>query len=394
LPRGKVPDQLARLYDDTEGQPLYVVETIRAGLAPSQISIAQTSAGLDIGRLPPKVYALIAARLGQLSGPARETAKLAATIGRRFDLELLVQASTTDIDSLVAPLDELWERQILRERGAAGYDFTHDRIREVAYAEIRPAQRKVLHRRVAGALEKAKAPDLDSVSAQLAAHYEQAGLPDRAILFYMRAADVAQRVYANEDAIDLLNRALTLFEFVPSGLSRDQRELTAQTALGVSLVATRGYAAPEVMDVYQRSRDLAQRLGKPLQPPLLRGLAIAAVAQTNFQFAQELGERMLDQAERDGDPVVLVEAHYVLGVTLFWRGQFAESRSHLEDAIAHYSVERSQAHLTGYSQNPAVVCLIRLAVVLWFLGDSYEATRCAEESLALARKVAHPFSLC
>jgi Tetratricopeptide repeat len=89
---------------------------------------------------------------------------------------------------------------------------------------------------------------------------------------------------------------------------------------------------------------------------------------------------MLGQAERDGDPVVLVEAHYVLGVVLFWRGQFAESRAHLEDAIAHYSTERSQSHLTGYSQDPAVVCLIRLAVVLWFLGESDDARRCAEES--------------
>jgi predicted ATPase len=204
--------------------------------------------------------------------------------GRSFTLERLVRASATDIDSLVAPLDELWERQIVRERGATGYDFTHDRLREVAYAEIRPAQRKVLHRRVAGALEKVNAPDLDPVSAQLAAHYEQAGLPDRAIEFYMRAAGVAQRLCANEEAIGLLNRALALFEFVPAGLSRDRRELTAQTALGVSLVATRGYAAPEVMGVYRRSRDLAQRLQKPLQPPLLRGLAIAAVSQTNFQI--------------------------------------------------------------------------------------------------------------
>ena len=146
---------------------------------------------------------MLAARLAQLSEPARELG-LAATIGRAFTLEVLANAHGGDEDGLIRALDELWRRRIVREHGTSAYDFAHDKIREVAYAEVTAARRRVLHRRVARALDRVYATDLDPVSAQVAAHYEHAGLPDRAIVYYQRAAGVAKRVYANQEAIDLL----------------------------------------------------------------------------------------------------------------------------------------------------------------------------------------------
>jgi predicted ATPase/transcriptional regulator with XRE-family HTH domain len=395
------PEDLRHLYDETEGQPLFVVETVRAGLGaldktaasvPPHLPASDTTGVAVSGRLPPKVHAVIVARLAQLSESAREMARLAATIGRAFTLDLLVQSGAGAIDSLVGPLDELWERQIVRDHGANAYDFAHDKIREVAYAEIRPAQRALLHRRVARALEEVHAADPDPVSAQLAAHFDQAGLGDRAVYYYQRAASFAQRVYANDEAMTLLKRAVTLLATLPPSQQRDERELAVYTALGASLVATKGYGADEVMTVYRRSHELSRRLGKPSSPPALRTLAIAALSHTEFQHAHDLGDQLLDQAERDGDPVLLVEAHYVLGVTQFWTGQFADARLHLEQALAHYSPERSHVHIAAFAQDPAVVCLIRLAVVLWILGETELATRHEEESLAVARRIAHPFS--
>jgi transcriptional regulator with XRE-family HTH domain/predicted ATPase len=395
------PEDLRHLYDETEGQPLFVVETVRARLGgldkmpvsgPRRLSTNDTSGVAVAGRLPPKVHAVIAARLAQLSESARETASLAATIGRAFTLDLLVQSGAGDIDSLVGPLDELWERQIVRAHAANAYDFAHDKIREVAYAEIRPAQRALLHRRVARALEDVHAADTDPVSAQLAAHFDHAGLGDRAVDYYQRAASFAQRVYANDEAIALLNRAVTLLATLPPGQQRDEHELAVHTALGVSLVATRGYAAEEVMTVYRRSHELSGRLGRPSSPPALRALAIAALSHTEFQHAHDLGDQLLDQAVRDGDPVLLVEAHYVHGVTMFWNGQFADARLHLEEALEHYSPERSHIHIDTFTQDPAVVCLMRLALVLWILGEAELAAWREEESLALGRQISHPFS--
>ena len=152
---------------------------------------------------------MIASRLAQLSPPARDLAALAATIGRAFALGiLLMRASGGDEETLTAALDELWQRRIIREQDATSYDFTHDKLREVAYAEISAPQRRLLHRRIAHGRQATRSDDLDTVSAQIAAHYDRAGDAERAIPYYERAAAVAQRVYANEDAIELLLRAL------------------------------------------------------------------------------------------------------------------------------------------------------------------------------------------
>ena len=124
---------------------------------------------------------MLEARLAQLSPPARELAELAATIGREFSFKLLAKASGRDEDTLVRELDELWQRRIVREHGADAYDFSHDKLREVAYGSLSAARRRLLHRHVAQALETLHAAELDPVSHQVAAHYERAGLPEQAV---------------------------------------------------------------------------------------------------------------------------------------------------------------------------------------------------------------------
>jgi len=208
-----------RLYRETEGNPLFVVETVRAGLpVPEQKVNGGTVPGFaheslpgDVG-LPPKVRSVLEARLAQLSPTGRELAELAATIGREFGFRLLAQASGWDEEPLVRELDELWRRRIVRERGADAYDFSHDKLREVAYGGTSAARRRLLHRHAALALEALYAAELDPVSHQVAAHYERAGLPHRAAPYYLRAAKVAHQVYANEEAIALLQRGLALLE--------------------------------------------------------------------------------------------------------------------------------------------------------------------------------------
>jgi hypothetical protein len=77
---------------------------------------------------------------------------------------------------------------------------------------------------------------------------------------------------------------------------------------------------------------------------------------------------------------------------MFWTGQFGDARSHLEKALKQYSPERSHIHIATFTQDPAVVCLMRPALVLWTLGEAELAARREEESLALGRQVSHPFS--
>jgi DNA-binding SARP family transcriptional activator/predicted ATPase len=394
--------QARHIHVETEGNPLFVVEMVRAGLGDADTGGEATSpmaeerepgTAPEARRLPPKVQAVIAARLAQLSESARGLAAVAATVGRAFTLEVVREGSGVEDLVLVQALDELVRRQIVREQGSSVYDFAHDKIREVAYGGMTETRRRLLHRRVAEALERVHAPVLDAVAAQVAAHYASADLADRAAVYYQRAAEVAQRVGANQEAIDLLLRGLTLLETLPPSLDRDARELDLRTALGVSLVATKGYGASEVSSVYSRCRQLCQILGRPPSPPILRALALASLAKVKIEECHALGDHMLSLADRDDDPVLRAEAHYVIAMALLLSGAAVPARAQLEASLAHYDRARSAAHIGLYSQDPGVACRIRLSLDLWMLGEPAEAARRRAESLALAEELGHPFTL-
>ena len=213
------PEAAALLYRETEGNPLFVVETVRAilrsegqGSAVGDSEPRQRAPALASQALPPRVQAVLATRLAQLSPPARDLAGLAATIGRAFTVPVLRQASDGDESDLVHGLDELWQRRIVRERGADAYDFTHDKLREAAYASLSPARRRLLHRHVAQALEATSASDPDAVARRLAVHYERAGLLEKAVPYYLRAGLAANRVFASDEAEASFRRGLVLLE--------------------------------------------------------------------------------------------------------------------------------------------------------------------------------------
>ena len=208
------PDQYTHVYLETEGNPLFVVEMVRAGIAGIAPTINgvpdQLAPGMSIPVLPAGVQAVLTQRLQQVAPLARDLLGVAAVIGRSFTFDVLSRAAQLDDDILVRGLDELWQRRIVREQGADAYDFTHDKLRAVAYASLSPARRRLLHGRVAAAIETACAPNLDPVSGQIAAHYERAGMLKQAVEYERRAAEVAHRRYANLDAIEHYRRAIKM----------------------------------------------------------------------------------------------------------------------------------------------------------------------------------------
>ncbi len=223
------PATVSGLYQETEGNPLFVVETVRARAMEQGVAVQQPAESRTApygSMLPPTVQAVITARLAQLSPVAREVGSVASVIGRAFTFDVLAKASGSDEDALVRGLDELWQRRIVREQGQNAYDFSHDKLREGAYNALSGARRRMLHRRVAEALEVLHASNLNAVSSQVAAHYEQAGLTQQAITYYQQAGKVALQVYANADAMTSFQRALALLE--TTSPARSQREISAQ----------------------------------------------------------------------------------------------------------------------------------------------------------------------
>ena len=194
---------------------------------------------------------MLRARLEEVSATARDVAGLAAAVGRDFTLDLLVEASELDADAVVRALDELWRRRIVRET-ASGYDFSHDLLREAAYALASPPTRWLLHRRVAQALELLHADDLDAVSARLARALRPRRARGPGGVDYRRAADVAASRFAHDEAIRLLREALELVRAMPAGRHRDEAGARPPESLAAPLNARHGYASPLVRETLER----------------------------------------------------------------------------------------------------------------------------------------------
>ncbi|HEX6479354.1 MAG TPA: BTAD domain-containing putative transcriptional regulator [Ktedonobacteraceae bacterium] len=384
-------DSVMRLYHETEGYPLFVVEMIRAGL--ERALAGPPTVGTDVSRpehsetdrshrqspldgarmLPSRVHAVLAGRLLQLSASAHGFVELAAIIGREFTLDVLIGASLADADSAVHALDELWQKRIVREHGANSYDFTHDKLREVAYAEISAPQRRLLHHRVAQALEAIHADDLDSVSGQLASHYERAGMIEQALPYYQRAAAVAQRVYANEDAISLLSRSLELLELLPAGAKRDKQELGLQLALVPLYFVTKGWAAPEMEHVLDRALALCDTVGDDAQRvQTLYGLQAAYVVQARLERVQMLYDEVYTLYQRSGT-VPPPFADFVPTAAQLHLGRIADASAHFAEIIAAHDPNQILQVQESLASNYAAQARAWQAHALWCLGYPQQA---------------------
>ncbi len=239
------PAQASQLFRDTEGNPLFIVETVRAGIGSGETSRQgnkageaqeQTEGDADIlspqSTLPPKVRAVIQRRLTLLSPAAQALAQTAAVIGRAFTFDLLRRASGQDEASVVQSLDELWRRQIVREQGVDAYAFSHDKLREAAYGGLGRTRRRWLHGQVARALEQIHSADLDRAAGIIAEHYERAHFPAQAIAYYHRAAKAARAVYAQQDALAALARARRLLDTLAEPGQRRQWEAQVLEQVG------------------------------------------------------------------------------------------------------------------------------------------------------------------
>ena len=145
---------------------------------------------------------------------------------------------------------------------------------------------------------------------------------------------------------------------------------------------------------YARARELCQQAGEtPQLFQVLRGLWYFYLIRSELRTALELGEHLLTLAQQVGDPVLRVEAHYALGLTLNYLGEFAVAQTHLEQGIALYDPQQHRVHAFGYGQDPGVACRAYSAVTLWWLGYPEHALQRSHEAVTLARELAHPFSL-
>ncbi len=202
-------DAIDSLFAYTEGNPLFIVETVRSGWDGSADSAA----------LSPRLRAIIDARFHGLSEVAATVLGAMAVVGRPCSANLLAPLCGLDDRLLARGLDELWRRGILCETDTDAYEFSHGKLREAAYEDLSPATRRSHHGVVAQLLAGLTDKDHEFASSQVAVHFEAASRPQEAVVWFQRAALGAQQVFAYDEAVRLLDRALALDACLASGFT-------------------------------------------------------------------------------------------------------------------------------------------------------------------------------
>jgi TOMM system kinase/cyclase fusion protein len=387
------------LVTQTDGVPLFVEELTKAVLESGILQEAQDHYELTGPLLPfaipPTLHDSLMARLDRLVS-AKGIAQLAATIGRQFPYELLQAVSQLDEATLQRELGRLVEAELVYQRGMgrqATYSFKHALIQEAAYQALLKPTRQQYHQAIARAVVE-RFPEIAQRQPEwVAQHYTEAGFHAQAIGYWQQAGQRANERSAHLEAISHLTKGLEVLTHLPDTPERIQHELTLQLAVGVPLLATRGFAAPEVERSYARARALCLQMGEtPQLFSALSGLYGFYVARAEIQTARELAEQLLTLAQRQHDPAHLLKAHGVMAGSSTWLGAFAEARAHLEQEWALYDPRQHRTLTFLYGEDPGVVCLSHMAWVLWFLGYPDQALARMHEALTLAGALSHPLS--
>ena len=162
---------------------------------------------------------------------------------------------------------------------------------------------------------------------------------------------------ANLEAIAHLTKAQELLLTLPESPERLQQELALQLALGTPLIATRGFASPEVGKVYERAHEICKLSGDaPQLFPVVWGLWIFYIACAEHGKAHELAHQCRRIAEAVNDTDLLMMAHQAMGVTLTNLGQFDSALSELDQGIEIYNREKHAPLAFAYGQDPGVAC--------------------------------------
>lgn len=368
----------------TDGVPLFVEELAR---------VMAERGGADNDRaeeVPATLADSLMARIDRL-GEAKDVAQIASVIGREFSYGVLREIAGRDDAALSDALVRIADAELISadsDGPRANYLFKHGLVRDAAYNSLLRSRRRELHRTIARSLRE-KFPRLaESEPETLAYHLTEAGETASAVAAWRDAGDRSAGRGALAEASIYYSRGIEVLFTMPPSLERDQRELALRIALGSIYTATKGLASREVEEVYQRARELGERVGGGKNSILL-GLWQTYLGRGELAAAQALAERRLEIARREGAPLSLCWSHYALGATLMHRGRLAEAIAHLRLAVQHCGDRDSTERLL----DAGPLAMSYLSVALMLSGRADEARAIGDRALKTAGQTGKPFNL-
>jgi tetratricopeptide (TPR) repeat protein len=394
--------ELARLiHQRTDGNPLFMVNVtdylITQGLLEQREGRWDLQGDLKAIQIevPASIQQMIETQIDRLSPEEQRVLEVASVAGVEFSAATLAAGLETEVVEVEELCEGLARRaQFLRAQGvsewpdgtvAAHYEFIHALYQQAWYERVTAGRRLCLHRRIGEREETAYGSQATEIATELAVHFECGRDYSRAVQYRQQAAKNALQRYAYREAISHLSKGLELHKALPATPAHLEQEIALHISLGLALVATKGYAAPEVERSYTRALELCRQVeATPQRVWALWGLQGVYFVRAELQTAQALGEQIFALVQPMQDPGLLGVAHSILGTTFSTLGEPLRARMHLEQGIALGTGQK-------YARSRAI-CLSFVARVLWTLGYPDQARQRIHEALLLARELAHPLT--
>jgi len=384
------------IAERSDGIPLFVEEITKAALeAESEVAAVLASTRSPALAVPATLHASLMARLDRLGGPAKEVAQIGAAIGREFSHGVLRAIARKPDDELISALDNLVAAGLLFRHGVAphaNYMFKHALVQDAAYGTSLREPRRTLHARIAETLESQFPEITEGQPELLAHHFSAASSPERAVLYWLRAGELARARSANIEAVAHLRRGLDALQQIPSTLARDRTELLYQSALGNTYTALRGYAAPETGAAYQRASALAAKINdRKLLLPVMYGLGVYQRANGQHWDTIRLAADL--QARSDGDVETLICSHQMAGMAYAFVGEWSRALADLETARSHVESSKSGDIALQFQSDRWSTITGFLSWARQALGDGDAALDEIRAALDAARATGHAHSL-
>jgi tetratricopeptide (TPR) repeat protein len=380
-----------------DGVPLFIEELSKAALEAGAMGHAAEAGAVAANSvaIPASLHASLLSRLDRL-GPAREVARAAAAFGREFTFDHLAGVMETWSPSdLRAALEQLIEADLIVPIGPppwTAFAFRHVLIQDAAYSTLLRGERRALHGRIARTLTQLF-PDVVAIGPEIvAAHFSKAELLEPAVALWLDAGIRAAGRSAFAEAIQHFSEGVRLSRMLPDDPARARKELDLQMALGPALMATRGYAAPESLEVFARADLLVASVGTVAERlDVLLGLFNVHYGRAELERSLEVARAHLALSEQHGQGAS--RAHCLLGQTYSAMGAFVDANRHFQQALAMFAQQPEITGSWGVMASQHVVTLALSAGVHFALGELELARAAITAAVDRARAIEHPLSI-
>ncbi len=369
----------SRLYQETGGNPLFVLETLRAlceegalfqdELGRWHTSWDDTTADYAELPLPPAVERVIARRLERLTPAERAILDAAAVLGSSFDFDLLRETGQLDPQAALPTVGALVRRHFMEETPTA-YHFGHDKIRQVIYQSLAPEARRRLHRQAGQALERLRPDQLSG----LAHHFYQAEAREKACAYSHKAGRQAQAAFAHAEAVAHFSRAL---ELLP--------ELDRANRYTLLLAREKIYDLQGERQAQQQDLAALKKLAETLNDGQKAEIALRqakyAEATNDYPATIATAQTVIELA-RNSQAIGLEAVGYLQwGVGLRYKGDYVAARSQVEQALG---LARDAQLFYEEAES-----LYQLGIVFAHQGECAQASACFEQALRIYQQIGH-----